>query len=213
VATWSWVAAGMIALALVGRGIVGAGLGLGNGAPSAMPTSATMPDGTAAPVTSPESSGSPGVDQPASVIPTVDPSTPPTVDRVILPRVPTTSATPSQTSTGGSVPATSRAVLQCAVRADVRSYWSGYNAALTIGNTGRTQINGWVLTFSLPEGQTILNSWSARFTVRENRVWASDAGFNATLSPGGSTQIGYRAHGNWSGALSGFALNGVACTG
>jgi len=46
----------------------------------------------------------------------------------------------------------------------------------------------------------------------QNRVWASDVGHNATLPPGGSTQIGYQAQADSLAGPSGFVLNGVACT-
>jgi cellulase/cellobiase CelA1 len=103
--------------------------------------------------------------------------------------------------------------LRCAVRVDLAPYWGGYSATITVRNTGGTQVDGWRLSFGLPDQQVIARSWNGRFSVRGSSVWVSDAGFNATLPPGGSTQIGYQAQARWPGGPSGFALNGVGCSG
>jgi cellulase/cellobiase CelA1 len=217
---WVWIAGGVIALVLVGRGMVGAGLGPGGGSPTGGPSAVGAGDAlTVQP-------GPTEFDQTTGPVPTVAPTTPRPTGRVNLPL-----ASPSETATT-TAPATPTATanlpsetrpptptrrpaapsLRCAVRVDLAPYWGGYNATITVRNTGRTPVDGWRLSFGLPDRQVIVRSWNGRFSVHGSSVQVSDAGFNATLPPGGSTQIGYQAQARRPGGPSGFALNGVDCS-
>lgn len=209
---WLWIVGGLVALALVGRGVVGAALGPDGGTPSAAPGPADVPAVTASP---PVPTGATGADQPVTTVPTVAPAPLPTEARVTLPLAPATTTSPVATS-----PATSSApALRCAVSVDRSMFWGGYNATITVRNTGATQVNGWRLTFAIPKAQRITGSWNAQVTARGAAVQAAAAGFNSSLAPGGSTQFGFQARfeggpergPGGSGGPSNFALNGVGC--
>jgi cellulase/cellobiase CelA1 len=209
---WWWIAGGLVVLALVGRGVVGAALGPDAGAPSASPGRTGPPTADASTTVTPST----GVDQSPTTLPTAAPTPPPTEARVTLPLAtapPPPSATTSRTS--------SAAALRCAVTADISPFWGGYNATVTVTNTGAGQVKGWRLSFSIPNGQQITSSWNAHVTVGGTTVRATDAGFNSTLAPRGSIQFGFQAQYGWGGPGQapggwggpyGFALNGVACS-
>lgn len=100
----------------------------------------------------------------------------------------------------------------CAVVPQVNAWNTGYTANLTIRNTGSAAINGWELTIGLPEGHQLTQGWSAGFSQSGNDIVASNATWNATISPGSSVGIGFNA--TYQGTLADmgpFTLNGVAC--
>ncbi len=148
---------------------------------------AVAPDGTSptgGPTTRPPSS--PPVSRP--------PSSPP------VSRPPVTSAPPV---TGGT----------CRVSAAVNAWNNGLTENITITNTGAGTINGWRLVFTLPSGQTISSGWNATYSPTSGQVTASNASWNATISPGGSVNIGFQAsHTGNTAKPASFALNGTTCT-
>jgi peptidoglycan-N-acetylglucosamine deacetylase len=129
---------------------------------------------------------------------------PPTQSPTASPtRTPTSS--PTSNPPGGS---------GCKVTSSVNAWNNGLTNNLTITNTGGSTVSNWKLTFTLPGGQTITSGWSASYSPSSGQVTATNAGYNSTLAPGASTTIGYQAtHTGNSSAPTGFALNGVACSG
>ncbi len=101
----------------------------------------------------------------------------------------------------------------CRVTSAVNAWNNGLTNNLTITNTSGSPVNNWRLTFTLPSGQTITSGWNATYSPSSGQVTATNAGYNATIAANGSTTIGYQAtHTGNTGAPTGFALNGVACT-
>ena len=86
-------------------------------------------------------------------------------------------------------------------------------ANVTVGNTGTSPISGWKLAFTFPGDQKITNAWSATVSQSGESVTATNASYNAAISPGGSISFGFQ--GTWTSndtAPSGFTVNGTACT-
>ncbi|BBH67891.1 hypothetical protein ACTI_45760 [Actinoplanes sp. OR16] len=101
----------------------------------------------------------------------------------------------------------------CRAKGAVNAWNNGLTADITITNTGSSSINGWQVTFSLPAGQTITGGWNATYAPSSGQVTASNVGYNAALAPGASVSFGFQAtHTGNSGAPTGYALNGSACT-
>ncbi|WP_306207580.1 cellulase family glycosylhydrolase [Actinoplanes sp. RD1] len=101
----------------------------------------------------------------------------------------------------------------CRVTSAVSAWNTGLTNSVTITNTGTAAVTGWTLVFTLAAGQTFVSGWSAAFTPAGATVTAADAGYNATLAPGGSATIGYQAsHTGNAAAPTGFKLNGTACS-
>lgn len=113
-----------------------------------------------------------------------------------------------------SPPPTSPAGLACHVAYITSSQWAGgFVANLTISNTGASAINGWTLGFTFPGDQKVTSSWNATVAQNGKTVTASNASYDAAISPGGSTTVGMQ--GTWSSsdaAPASFTLNGTPCT-
>ncbi|MCG5216408.1 cellulase family glycosylhydrolase [Streptosporangium soli] len=120
-------------------------------------------------------------------------------------------ATPTVTSTvtPTSTPPPTGA---CRVAYTMNTWNTGFTGNVTITNTGSSTVNGWRLVFTLPSGQTITNGWGASYSPASAQVTATNAAWNGTLAPGGSTTIGFQAThtGNTTEPAS-YTLNGAAC--
>ncbi len=135
-------------------------------------------------------------------------------------------STPSRTPTAGptSTPTltpTPSTASSCRVGYTVVNQWTntptsgGFQANLSITNTGSNAINGWSLTWTFANGQTVTGGWNAAFsqsgatlTVSSNQSW------NATIAPGATmNSVGF--NGTWSGTNgvpTVFRVNGTLCS-
>ncbi|MBO4210119.1 cellulose binding domain-containing protein [Micromonospora echinofusca] len=102
----------------------------------------------------------------------------------------------------------------CAVTYTTSSWTGEFTAAITIKNLG-DPVNGWTLGFTFPDsGQKVGQGWSATYSQTGSSVTAKDLGYNASLTTGASTSIGF--NGTWTTsnpAPTSFTLNGTVCTG
>ncbi len=126
------------------------------------------------------------------------------LDSTTPPTTPPTSPPPTSPGPGSA----------CHVSYTKSSEWAGgFVASLTVGNTGTSPISGWKLAFTFPGNQKITNGWNATVSQTGKSVTATNASYDATISPGGSTSLGLQ--GTWTSndtAPSGFTVNGTACT-
>ncbi|HEY0753709.1 MAG TPA: polysaccharide lyase family protein [Ktedonobacteraceae bacterium] len=132
--------------------------------------------------------------------PTPTPTTQPTVGV-------TPTATPGSTTTPVSG-------ASCQVNYAVTNQWAGgFGASVMITNIGTTTINGWTLTWTFANGQTITQIWNASDTQSGNTVSASSLSYNGPIAPGGNATFGF--NGTWNGTNAkptGFTLNGGRCS-
>jgi acetylxylan esterase len=142
----------------------------------------------------------------------LDSTTPPTTPPPTTPP-PTTPppTTPPPTTPPPTSPAPGSA---CHVSYTKSSEWAGgFVANVTVANTGTSPISGWKLAFTFPGDQKITNAWSATVSQSGESVTATNASYDAAISPGGSISFGFQ--GTWTSndsAPSGFTVNGTACT-
>jgi len=119
----------------------------------------------------------------------------------------TSTPTPTPTATSGS---------GCAVSYVVSSQWSGgFNAVISIKNTGSAAINGWTLRFSFPGNQVLTSYWNGNFTQSGNAVTITNASWNGSIAAGSSLGSAPGFNGSWSGSNpspTAFTLNGATCT-
>lgn len=136
---------------------------------------------------------------------------------------PTPTATPTGTSTATPIPtntpvSTPTVVTgsNCSVHYAVLNQWqTGFTAGITITNTGSTAINGWSLTFSFANGQTITQLWNGAFTQSGGNVTVTNLSYNGSIAPGATLGSPPGFNGSWSGsnpAPTSFRLNGVSCS-
>jgi acetylxylan esterase len=100
----------------------------------------------------------------------------------------------------------------CQVTYTANTWSTGLTADITITNTGSSAINGWSLVFTLPAGQTITSGWNASYAPASGQVTAKNVGYNTTISPGRSVDIGFQAgHTGNTAQPTAFSLNGASC--
>lgn len=126
----------------------------------------------------------------AAPTPTPTPTATPTV-------TPTPTPTPTMTPTPTPTPTTPTG--RCTAVLVPGSAWpDGFVTSIrvTAGSAGTT---GWTVTLTLPNG-TVTNLWSGRATGTTGTVTIADAGWNARLAAGASTELGFQGTGTANGA-------------
>ncbi|MFI7641830.1 PHB depolymerase family esterase [Nonomuraea sp. NPDC049400] len=117
-----------------------------------------------------------------------------------------TPTTPPQTPTpppGGA----------CSVTYTTNTWNTGFTAAVTVKNTGTTQLSSWALTFTLPAGQTVTSVWNATISPASGQVTARNVSYNGTVAPGASASFGFQAtHTGNTAKPAAFTLNGATCS-
>ncbi|MYX26516.1 cellulase family glycosylhydrolase [Streptomyces sp. SID8381] len=101
---------------------------------------------------------------------------------------------------GGSAPA-------CTAAYTVSDDWgSGFNASVTVRNSGTVALKSWKVTWTWPGSQKITNIWNATYTQSGATVTAVNAAHNGAVAPGTSTSFGF------GGAPGGATAPTVTCT-
>lgn len=139
---------------------------------------------------------SPSVSRSASQSPSASPSTSPSSSP---------SPSPSSSPTGGSG--------SCQVTYRVDSSWGGgFNATVTVKNTGTSTINNWTLTFTAPAGVTLVNGWNATWTTSGTTFTAKAPDWAPNLAPGATATPAFTGGGPSTPIPTAFKLNGVTCS-
>ncbi|MEE1756434.1 cellulase family glycosylhydrolase [Streptomyces sp. SP18CS02] len=100
----------------------------------------------------------------------------------------------------------------CQVAYRVSEWSGGFNADITIRNTGNQAVKGWQLDFAFPSGQTVNSAWNAKVSQQGAAVKARPESWTETIPAGGSVSFGLSGSspaGNT--APTAFTLNGAAC--
>jgi lysophospholipase L1-like esterase len=124
----------------------------------------------------------------------------------------TPSATPRPSTPPASTPPPGPA--GCAVGYTITGQWpGGFQAEVSIGNTGSTAIAGWTLQWSFADGQQLSQAWNASYTQSGGTVRATAAGWNSVIAPGGTASFGFLGTltGTSNSRPAAFTLNGTAC--
>jgi endoglucanase len=96
----------------------------------------------------------------------------------------------------------------------VVSSWSGgFQAQVTLTDTGSGPISPWALTWTFPGDQKITTIWNATATQSGEKVTAVNEPYNATIAASGSVTIGFTGTYTTSNAPpTSFSVNGTACS-
>ncbi|MEU2437986.1 cellulose binding domain-containing protein [Streptomyces rubradiris] len=79
----------------------------------------------------------------------------------------------------------------CAVGYKITNQWAdGFQADVTLTNTGSSAWNGWALTWSFADGQKVTQMWNAGYTQSGATVTAKNASWNGTVAAGSSVAFG-----------------------
>jgi chitin-binding protein len=83
--------------------------------------------------------------------------------------------------------------------------WSGgYQAEVTVANTGTVPMLGWMAHWTLPSGQTINSLWNDTLTQMDGVQMAENADCNGSPAVGSSTTFDYVVSGGAPDASVGF---------
>jgi lysophospholipase L1-like esterase len=114
------------------------------------------------------------------------------------PTVGPTSASPS--TAAPTVTTTSpSSVRTCAATYQVAGQWQGgFQAEVTIRNTGTSSMTGWTLRLTFADGQQITQAWNGTVSQSGAEVTVTHVGWNGGLVPNATTTVGFI--GTWNGA-------------
>lgn len=76
----------------------------------------------------------------------------------------------------------------------VSSWQGGYQAEVTVKNTGSAALTGWSVAWD-PAGSTVTSLWNGLLTTAQDRATVRNAAFNGSLLPGATTSFGFTANG------------------
>ncbi|MEU3459393.1 cellulose binding domain-containing protein [Streptomyces sp. NPDC006733] len=105
----------------------------------------------------------------------------------------------------------------CQVAYRTTAGWgNGFNAAVTLTNTGPTPITGWTLAFDFPSaGESVAGFWNAHISASGRHVVATPVDWNAELAANGGNSVSFGFTGANDGAApppTVFTVNGTVCT-
>ncbi len=127
---------------------------------------------------------------------------------------PSPSASPSPTPTPSPSPSgTSSGAVSCsAVYTLVNAWTGGFQAQVTLTDTGPSPISSWTLTWTFPGDQKIATIWNATAAQSAEKVTATGESYDATIAAAGSVTIGFTGtYTNSNASPSSFSVNGAAC--
>jgi len=120
------------------------------------------------------------------------------------------SSTPTRAS--ATTPGNGGGTGTCHVGFTVTNSWpTGFQAALSIQNTGTVALNGWTLTWTFPGSQQVSQLWNGAMTQAGTTVTVGNLSYNSSIAAGASyNDAGLTANGTV-GVPTSFAINGVTC--
>ncbi|GIF13436.1 cellulose binding domain-containing protein [Actinoplanes teichomyceticus] len=78
----------------------------------------------------------------------------------------------------------------------VNSWPGGFQAEVTVSNTGTAATRGWRVSWTLPAGQSISQVWNGSLSTAGGAATVTDAGYNGSVAPGAGTTFGLIATGS-----------------
>ena len=82
----------------------------------------------------------------------------------------------------------------------VGSWEGGYQASVTVADSGSSPLNGWTVELTLANGQSISNLWSGVNSGTSGAITVKNTPYNGTVAAGRSATFGFTANGNGSAA-------------
>ncbi|MFG2450146.1 cellulase family glycosylhydrolase [Streptomyces sp. NPDC048512] len=101
---------------------------------------------------------------------------------------------PASASVAATTTGTGGGSAGCKATYKVSSDWgSGFNADITVTNTGTSATKSWQVTWDWPGNQTVSGMWNASYSQVGRTVTASNADHNGAVAAGASTSFGFGA--------------------
>jgi cellulase/cellobiase CelA1 len=83
-----------------------------------------------------------------------------------------------------------------ATYAVTNSWQGGFQADVTVANTGSSPSSSWRVNWTLPSGQSISQVWNGTLTTSGSAVAVANASYNGSLAPGARATFGFIASGS-----------------
>ncbi len=83
-----------------------------------------------------------------------------------------------------------------ATRRTTNSWSGGYQAEVTVTDTGDVPMPGWMADWTLPDGQSVTSLWNGNATYDGQDVMVHNADWNGALAPGAGATFGYVVSGS-----------------
>ncbi|MFF4535362.1 cellulose binding domain-containing protein [Streptomyces aureus] len=100
---------------------------------------------------------------------------------------------------GGGTDPTPPPTGACSVTYRITNQWQGgFQADVSLANTGTAAWTGWTLGWSFADGQKVTQLWNADYTQSGSAVGARNVGWNANVAAGSTVAFGFT--GSWTGA-------------
>ena len=118
---------------------------------------------------------------------------------------PTQSPSPSPSQSPTTTPTTSPnpGAAGCTATAAITGSWGGgFQAAVTVKNTGSAPLSRWSVRWAFPSGQTINNAWNGVVSSSGSNVTVANAPYNGQLGGGASTSFGFVGNGSAPSSLA-----------
>ena len=116
-------------------------------------------------------------------------------------------------STGVFPTPTPAAPPTCTATATITNTWQGgYQASVSVKNTGSLTVVPWVISWTLPSGALLVSGWNATVTQDSTKIIATAPSWQHSLPAGSTVSIGYVANGPSVPGPTGMVLNGATCT-
>jgi len=101
---------------------------------------------------------------------------------------------PSTTPSTAPLVSRTSGAAACAARYQVVKSWNGgFQALVTVRNSGRAEVRGWTVGWAYPAGTSIDDLWNGRLVRTGATPEIANAEWNAVLKPGESTTFGFIA--------------------
>lgn len=120
----------------------------------------------------------------------------------------------SSSSPGGPPSSSPPSSVSCQVAYSLTNSWStGFQAGITLTNTGTSPISSWSITWTFPGDQKITQMWNATFTQTGEAVTAVNESYNGTIAAGANVTFGFTGSFTSSDTNpTSFKVNGTTCT-
>ena len=100
------------------------------------------------------------------------------------------------------------------IKYEIINDWNnGATINVTIKNNGTAAINGWTLSWTLPENQTISEMWNGAYSKNNSTIVVNNLDYNSTISADGGTQtVGFNIKYSGTSTIpADFKLNDTFC--
>ncbi|BAL88048.1 putative glycosyl hydrolase [Actinoplanes missouriensis 431] len=105
-------------------------------------------------------------------------------------------SSPGPSSPGPSSPGPSSPGGCSAAYRVVNSWQGGFQAEVTVANTGTAAVTGWRVSWTPPAGQSVSQVWNGSLTTTGGAVTVTNASYNGSVAPGAGTTFGLLAAGS-----------------